>query len=164
MNKAIVVGALAGTLSAGLAFAQTKTTVGHRPAKSTGPAGLPSNEEVPTKAMTLGTVRVPRLVTTDGQALKAGTYQVRLAGKALKPAVGETPNHEQWFEFLQGGKQKGKAVASIVPASDIHRVAKERAPAPGHARVDILKGNEYVRVWINKDGSHYLIHLPVATS
>jgi hypothetical protein len=46
--------------------------------------------------MTLGTVRVPRPVTTDGQALNAGTYQVRLAGEALKPAVGETPNHEQW--------------------------------------------------------------------
>ena len=24
----------------------------------------------------------------------------------------------------------------------------------------MLKGNDYVRVWINKGGNHYLIHLP----
>jgi hypothetical protein len=28
--------------------------------------------------------------------------------------------------------------------------------------VDVLKEGDYVRVWINRDGTHYLIHLPVA--
>jgi hypothetical protein len=85
-------------------------------------------------------------------------------GEPLKPAVGESPNLEQWVEFLQAGKIKGKAVASIVPPDQIDQVAEARAPSPGHARVDVLKGNDYVRVWINKGGDSYLIHLPTATS
>jgi hypothetical protein len=32
----------------------------------------------------------------------------------------------------------------------------------GGARVEMLKGNEYVRVWINRGGVHYLIHMPPA--
>ena len=27
-------------------------------------------------------------------------------------------------------------------------------------RVDMLKGNDYVRVWINRGGNNYLINLP----
>jgi hypothetical protein len=33
------------------------------------------------------------------------------------------------------------------------------AQAPG---VDVLKGDEYVRVWINRGSEHYIIHLPPA--
>jgi len=28
--------------------------------------------------------------------------------------------------------------------------------------VDMLKGNDYVRVWINHSGMNYLVHLPPA--
>jgi hypothetical protein len=28
--------------------------------------------------------------------------------------------------------------------------------------VQILRGNEYLRVWINQGGTHYLIHFAVA--
>jgi hypothetical protein len=116
--------------------------------------------------MTLGTVHLPRAVKADDdRLLKPGPYQVRLAGEPLKPVVGETPNLEQWVEFLQGGRVKGKAGAIVVPASEIQQVAKkERVPAAGLARVDVLKGNQYMRVWINKGGNHYLIHLPLATT
>jgi hypothetical protein len=27
--------------------------------------------------------------------------------------------------------------------------------------VQVLRGNEYLRVWINRAGNHYLVHLPV---
>jgi hypothetical protein len=114
--------------------------------------------------MTLATVHIPRTVKADDQILKAGMYAVRLTGNPLTPAVGETPNLEQWVEFLKGGKVRGKAVASIVPPEQIHQVAEDHVPAAGHARVDVLKGNDYVRVWINKSGNSYLIHLPTAVS
>jgi hypothetical protein len=32
----------------------------------------------------------------------------------------------------------------------------------GGARVETLKGDDYVRVWINRRGVNYLIHLPPA--
>jgi hypothetical protein len=28
--------------------------------------------------------------------------------------------------------------------------------------VELLKGEDYLRVWINRGGNHYLVHLPVA--
>ena len=28
----------------------------------------------------------------------------------------------------------------------------------------MLKGNDYLRVWINKGGNHYLIHLPTGAA
>jgi hypothetical protein len=109
--------------------------------------------------MTLGTAHIPRHVTANDQPLGPGTHQVRLMGDPLKPAIGETPHLEQWVEFLQHGQVKGKAVVSIVPPDQIQQVATERAPKPGGVRVDVLQGNDYVRVWFNKGGNYYLIHL-----
>lgn len=157
MKQLVFVGTLlvAGAMSAVLAGAQT----GARPTSKPTPAQA---DQVPTQAMTLGTVTISRPVKADDQPLKPGTYQVRLTGDPLKPAIGETPNLEQWVEFLQGGKVKGKAVASIVPQGEIGQIAKGPRPAAGGSRVDLLKGNDYVRVWINRSGNNYLIHLPTA--
>jgi hypothetical protein len=38
---------------------------------------------------------------------------------------------------------------------------------PGHvgrgsSRVEMLKGGEYLRVWVNRGGHNYLLHLPPA--
>ena len=41
----------------------------------------------------------------------------------------------------------------------ITKVAKGKGPAPGASRVERLRGDDYVRVWINRGGNHYLIHL-----
>ena len=39
--------------------------------------------------------------------------------------------------------------------------SKDAPPASGGSKVEMLKGGDYLRVWINKGGNHYLIHLPV---
>jgi hypothetical protein len=108
----------------------------------------------------LGTVKLPKKVTADGKPLAAGTYQVRLTPtEAESKATGATPSYERYVEFLQGGQVKGREVVSIVPAAEASKVAKEPPPAPGRAKVETLKGDDYLRVWINKGGTHYLIHL-----
>jgi hypothetical protein len=66
-----------------------------------------------------------------------------------------------WVEFVQGGQVRGREVASIVPESEIAQVADRGAPR-NSARVELLKGEDYLRVWINRAGNHYLVHLPVA--
>jgi hypothetical protein len=157
MNRLFLIAAFVGTL--GFAIASAQTSRPQRESPTTAQSG-----SVPTRAMTLAMVHIPRAVKADDKVLRAGTYTVRLTGEQLKATAGETPNLEQWVEFLQGGKVKGKAVVSIVPPDQIHQVAEERVPSPGHARVDVLKGNDYVRVWINKGGDSYLIHLPTGTS
>jgi hypothetical protein len=70
-------------------------------------------------------------------------------------------------EFVQGGQVKGREVVSIVPAGEV----KDLMPGPDGGRavtnaskVELLKGNDYLRVWINRRGVNYLIHLPASAT
>jgi len=115
------------------------------------------------KAMTLGTIHLARAVMVDGKTLAAGTYQLRLTMDHPKPAAGESPDSEQFVEFLKAGTIVARDVATVVSKADIGAIGKgDPAPAPGTAKIEMLKGNDYIRVWVNKDGTHYLLHLPVA--
>ncbi len=89
-----------------------------------------------------------------------GTYHVRVTDEEAKPATGESPSAERWVEFVKGGKVAGKEVASVISAEDIGKIAKGPRPKANGSRVDVLKGGDYVRVWINKGGQNYLINMP----
>jgi hypothetical protein len=111
----------------------------------------------------LGSVTLGRNVMADGKPLSAGTYQVRLTTESPKPVAGQTPDSERYVEFLRGGKVLGREVATIVSQADIAQVAdSKRQPAAGASRVELLKGEDYLRVWINRGGTNYLIHLVTA--
>src|SRR5918995_3565945 len=113
-------------------------------------------------SVNLGAVRIPRAVKGDGQPLPAGTYQVRVTETpASPPAAGQTPQYERWAEFMQGGKVVAREVVTIVPASDIKQVAEQTPPPSGGYRAEVLKGNDYLRLWINRGGNHYLIHFNI---
>ena len=115
---------------------------------------------VPAGELALGSVRVPKGVKADGKPLAAGTYRVRLtAEEAAGKAPGATPSYERYVEFLKGTEVVAREVVSIVPSADIGKVAKAKPPAPGSARVERLRGDDYYRLWINRGGNHYLIHL-----
>jgi hypothetical protein len=123
---------------------------------TTGPANVSDT------AMALGTVRIPKAVKADGKALPAGAYQLRLTTEEAKPdAVGTSGKLERWVEFVKGGKVVGREVATIVPQSEIALVQKDTPPRANSSKVEMLKGGDYLRVWINKGGNHYLVHLPV---
>ena len=67
---------------------------------------------------------------------------------------------ERWVEFVRGGKAVGREVVSIVPAAevkDLNSGAKGPKPGAGSSRVEMLKGDEYMRVWINRGGVNYLL-------
>jgi hypothetical protein len=165
MQYRILVAALAVVLGSATAYAETPQVSHASNVAQQSNTADQSPVPIPQQPVTIATVRIPRPVTADDQALKPGTYQVRLLGNPLKPVAGETPGVEQWVEFLQNGRVKGKAVASVVPQDEIRQMAaNDRIPASGRSRVDVLKGNDYVRVWINREGTSYLIHLPTAIS
>lgn len=129
------------------------------------PAGekpaAPARQAMPGNS--LGSVRLPKAMMADGTKLAAGSYQVRATDEnATPPASGASPQLERYVEFLRGGKVVARAVASIVPGAEIKQVAESSIPGPGRAKVEMLKGGDYWRVWINKGGDHYLIHLPPA--
>src|SRR5262245_5489328 len=153
----VVVGVLAGTLVAGDALAQHKT-----PNQQPNTAAAPT---VPTGEVALGSVRIPKAVTADGKALSPGTYQVRVTAQESKPdAVGQTAQLSRWAEFLQGGQVKGREVVTIVPKEELKIVAKDPPPPSGGSKVQTLVGGDFVRVWVNKAGNHYLIHLPTGAT
>ena len=113
-------------------------------------------------SVNLGSVNLPRAVKADGKALAAGIYQVRVTETPAAPAAaGQTPQYERWAEFLRGGKVVGREVVTIVPASDIKQVAEMTPPPAGGARSEVLKGGDYLRLWINRGGNHYLIHFNI---
>lgn len=145
---------LVGTLVGALALSVSLAAQGQKPAAATQKPGAAGSS--------LGSVTLKTAVMADGQRLGAGTYQVRLTGDAPKPAVGQTPESERYVEFVSGGKVVGREVATIVPQTEIGEVAKGPRPAAGGSRVDMLKGNDYVRVWINRSGMNYIVHMPPA--
>ena len=117
---------------------------------------------VPAGELELGEVNIPRRVMADGQPLAAGTYQVRLTAQSAQPeVVGQLTQLERWVEFRREDDVRGREVVSIVPAGEIGDVAAITPPRSG-VRVEMLKENDYLRIWISRDGTHYLIHLPPA--
>ena len=110
----------------------------------------------------LGTVTLGKKVMADGKPLAAGTYQVRLTSDTPKPGVGQAPDAEKYVEFVKAGKVAGREVATVVSAEDIGKVAKGKKPARNGASVELLKGGDYYRVWINHGGTNYIINMPPA--
>jgi hypothetical protein len=133
------------------------------PAGHAAPKAQPTTTDAPNAqavALSLGNVRIPRGLKADGKELPAGTYQVRLTANEAKPdAKGSSEVLERWVEFTQRGEVKGREVVSIVPNDEIKLVQKDAPPATNGSKVETLKGGDYVRVWINRGGHHYLIHL-----
>lgn len=112
-------------------------------------------------ATTLGTVRLGRAVMADGKALPAGSYSLRVSADPVTAVVGQASDNAKWVEFVQGGQVRGRELASVIPQAEVRQVVKGTAPASGTAKVELLKGGEYLRVWANRGGTHYLIHLVV---
>lgn len=173
MKRLVLVGALVGVLGAG-AYAQGSQDAA-KPAKKgaadaqggghAAPKPQPPTEAAPSAPegqVALGSVHIPKAVKADGKPLAAGTYQVRVTNDtASQEAKGQTKSLERWAEFMRGGKVVGREIVTIVPQADISKVQKDTPPKAGSSKVEMLKGGDYVRVWINKAGNHYLMHLPV---
>jgi hypothetical protein len=125
------------------------------------PVGIMAQATMP--GASLATVRLPHAAMADGQALAAGTYAVRLSDAPVPPVVGQSSDGTCWVEFVQSGSVKGRELATVLTGSALKQVAKEAPPAAGQARVEMLAGAEYLRVWINHAGTNYLVHLPVSS-
>jgi len=151
-----------GALAAGTAFAQTPAPKTDTPARKARTSSRSMSADTPAAGASLGTVHLTKNVMADGKPLPAGTYQVRLTDDEPKPAVGESPNAEKYVEFVRGGKVVGREVATVVSAADIGSIAKGKKPKANSSVVEMLKGGDYLRVWINRGGNNYIINMPPA--
>lgn len=108
-----------------------------------------------------GDVTIPSAVLADGQELSAGTYRLSLAADG--PTTNTAAPRGRWVEFLDGETVAGRGLAVVISDGDIGEVS-ESGTLRNEAQVVVLKERDYVRVWLNRDGTNYLVHLPPANS
>jgi hypothetical protein len=112
------------------------------------------------KTASLGSVTIGREVMADGKPLAKGTYALRVSDEMPAKVVGQTLDESRWIEFLQGGQVKGRELATVLSKDALKDMTKKSAaPAPGTSKVQLLKGGDYYRIWVNAGGTQYLIHL-----
>ena len=164
MKHVVMVGVLvvAGAVAVAAQTSKAKSGTDGHAAPKVQPATAPS-PAAPAGEVALGSVHFAKGVKADGKTLAAGTYQVRLTAQAANPpAKGESEGLERWVEFTQGGQVKGREVVTIIPQSEISQVQKDTPPGANSSKVELLKGGDFLRVWIRKGNNHYLLHLPTA--
>ena len=123
---------------------------------------VPAPVVAQTGSQMLATIHLNRDVIANGQRLPAGTYIVRQVSLPVRVVPGQTPGEYRWVEFIQNGDVKGREVAVVLATPRALPIAETPMPPMGRARVDLLRGEEYVRVWVNQGGTHFLVHLATA--
>lgn len=156
--KLIVIAGLALALGAGIQ-AQATQQAPPPPPRPAAPTAAPP-QVVSTSTANLGSVRLAKAVTANGQTLAAGTYQVRLTTEAPPKVVGQTVEETRWVEFMRGSTVAGREVATVLTPEEMAKVA-DRPRGRGAVLIQTLKGGDYLRVWVSHGGQHVLIHLPV---
>ena len=109
-------------------------------------------------AQSLGTVTIAQPVLAGGVRLEPGTYEVRLTSESLPPLPGQSPGAERRVEFVANGAVVARDAAVVYEPEAVGT----SGGGDGRARVQELRGGEFVRVSATRDGTRYLIHLPVA--
>lgn len=111
----------------------------------------------PADAGVLATVTIPRAVLAGGQPLAAGTYQLRFAA-GQPPAASDA---QRRVEFVSNGTVVAREVAEVLRDDDLPATGDSARPAAQGVRVEMLKGDEFLRISVKRGTVRYLVHLPV---
>ncbi len=84
------------------------------------------------------------------------------AQEAGPPAVGISENAGALGRVPPGQNREGPRSRVDRAGAEAKLVAKDAPPPANGVKVQTLKGGDYVRVWFNKAGNYYLVHLPRA--
>ena len=161
--KDVLVGALVGALALSTSLAAQTAKPAPQTAKPAAQTQKPDAQtQKPAAAgASLGSVTLKTAVMADGQHRGRGFASCtpdRRHAKASRPDAGIGAIHR----VRERRKGRRAQVATVVPQAEIAQVADGPRPAAGGSRVDMLKGNDYVRVWVNRSGMNYILHLPPA--
>jgi hypothetical protein len=110
----------------------------------------------------LATVRIAEPVLADGRPLAPGTYQVRLTDERPTPRPGQSADAQQWVELIADGSVVAREVAEVIRDDDRPDIGASAERAAEGVRLQMLKGGEFLRISVKRQGIRYLIHLPVS--
>jgi len=108
----------------------------------------------------LGVVRISASVLADGKPLPSGTYHLRLASQpATGPAQAEDTQRQ--VEFVADGIVVAREIAEVFPNENRPEAGASSQRAAEGVRVQTLKGGEFLRISVTREGMRYLISLPI---
>jgi hypothetical protein len=113
------------------------------------------------EASVLATVRIAQPVLADGRPLAPGTYQIRLTDKRPTPRPGQSADAQQWVELVADGSVVAREVAEVMRDDDRPDIGASAERAAEGVRLQILKGGDFLRISVKRQGIRYLIHLPL---
>jgi hypothetical protein len=65
-------------------------------------------------------------------------------------------------EIIAGGNVVAREIAEVLRDDDRPAVGASSQIAQSGTRVEMLKGGEFLRISIKRDGARYLVYLPIA--
>ena len=114
-----------------------------------------------TTANDVVTVRIPVAVLADGKPLPPGRYNVRLTGNQ-PPQPGQPAGAQQAVEIIADGNVVARETAEVLKDDDLPPVGASSQSVQSGTRVEMLKGGEFLRISMKRDGARYLVYLPIA--
>ena len=111
---------------------------------------------------TMATVRIVQPVLAGGQPLEPGTYEVIVTDRAPADNAGRASDVQRVVEFVQNRRVVATEVAEVIARTERDVVGTAGSAGSAAARVELLKGGEFLRIAISDPGARYLIHLPAA--
>jgi hypothetical protein len=110
------------------------------------------------------TVTIAQPVLADGKPLAAGTYELWISEDRPEVGAGAPSDAQRVVEFAQNGKVVAREIAEVFPTGSRQVVGTSGSSGAAKARVEMLKGGEFLRVSVNDADGRYLIHLPTGTT
>lgn len=120
-----------------------------------------------TPASTVGndvaaSVQIPVTVLADGKPLPPGRYSLRLTAERSAPLPGQPAGAQQSVELMADGKVVAREIAEVLKDEDLPIEGASSQHVQNGTRVEMLKGGEFLRISVKRDGARYLLYLPIA--
>ena len=106
-------------------------------------------------------VRIPIAVLADRKPLPAGLYSLRLTGEQPSQPS-QPPGAQEIVEILAGGNVVARETAEVLRDEDLPAVGASSQSVQSGTRVEMLKGGEFLRISMKRDGARDLVYLPIA--
>jgi hypothetical protein len=107
------------------------------------------------------TVQITQQILADGKPLAPGTYEIWVTDERPDVKAGVPSENQRVVQFVQNGQVVAREIAEVFPAGE--RPVGTSGSMSARARVEMLRGGEFLRVSFNDPAGRFLIHLPTGS-